>query len=65
MNWQYGVHPAVLRHGDPARAMERTRAEGHDSLRLLAAPEQETEARKDPPWFLRRIRQQKGGDEDE
>ena len=32
---------------------------------LMPAPEQETEARKDPPWFLRRIRQQKGGDEDE
>lgn len=46
MNWQYGVHPAVLRHGDPARAMERTRAEGHDSLRLLAAPEQETDCRR-------------------
>ncbi len=32
---------------------------------LMPAPEPETEARKDPPWFLRRIRQQKGGDEDE
>lgn len=32
---------------------------------LMPAPEQETETRKDPPWFLRRIRQQKGGDEDE
>lgn len=32
---------------------------------LMPVPEQEAEARKDPPWFLRRIRQQKGGDEDE
>ena len=30
-----------------------------------SAPEQETDIRKDSPWLLRRIRQKKGGDENE
>lgn len=32
---------------------------------LMPAPEQETDTRKDSPWLLRRIRQKKGGDENE
>ena len=32
---------------------------------LMSAPEQETDTRKDSPWLLRRIRQKKGGDENE
>ncbi len=32
---------------------------------LMPAPEQENAEKKDPPWLLQRIRQWKGGDEDE